>query len=324
MFKYFCIRLISLIPKLLLISIIIFLGLQLVPGDSVTRMIPPETLAKLSPAQLEDLRNKLGLNDNLFKQYITWIGNILQGNFGYSLVTGGNIFGIIAQRLPRTFELAGLGLVIATVFGIIFGFISAINQNRPIDYFFSVCGLVGLSVPEFFFGLIAILLFAIKWKLFPTGGTMDFGREGLFERIPYLIMPSICLGISYIATLMRFTRGSILDVLSKDYIKTARSKGLSETNVNIKHAFRNALIPIMVIIVLRIPMLVGGTVIIETVFNYPGMGSMLLEAISGTDIPLVMITAMIVAVVILLSSFLVDILTAVLDPRIRFNKNKET
>lgn len=321
--KYFLLRLVSLIPKLIIISIIIFVGLQLVPGDPITRMIPPETLAKLDLAQLEDLRNKLGLNDSLLLQYIRWIGNIFKGDFGYSLVTGGNIYGIIAQRLPRTFELAVIGLAIASFFGIIFGYISAIKQNSFIDYFNSIAGMIGVSVPEFFFGLIAILIFAIKLKWLPTGGTMTFGQDGFFQRIPYLIMPAICLGIAYIATLMRFTRSSMLDVLNKDYIKTARSKGLSETNVNIKHGFRNAVIPIMVIIVLRIPMLVGGTVVIENVFNYPGMGSMLLSAISGTDMPLVMITAMIIAVVILLSSFLVDIFTAVLDPRIRFNKGKE-
>ena len=323
MFKYFSLRLMSLIPKLLVISLIIFIGLQFVPGDPITRTISPEVLAQLNPVQLEDLRTKLGLNDNLVIQYVHWMGNILTGNFGFSLVTGGNIREIIAQRLPRTFELAGCGLFIATFFGIILGFISAIKQNSFIDHFNSIVGMIGISVPEFFFGLCGILLFAIKLKWLPTGGTMEFGKEGFLDRIPYLVMPSICLGISYIATLMRYTRSSMLDVLGKDYIKTARSKGLSEVNVYIKHGFRNALIPIMVIMVLRIPMLVGGTVIIETVFNYPGMGSMLLSAISGADMPLVMITAMIIAAVILLSSFLVDIFTAVLDPRIRFNTSKE-
>jgi peptide/nickel transport system permease protein len=286
-------------------------------------MISPEVISQLNPAQLEDLRTKLGLNDSIFIQYIRWMGNLLQGNLGYSLMTGGSIANIITQRLPRTFELAVMGLVIASFFGILFGFISAIKQNSFIDYFNTILGMIGVSVPEFFFGLIAILLFAIKLQWLPTGGTMEFGKESFFERIPYLIMPSVCLGIAYIATLMRYTRSSMLDVLSKDYIKTARSKGLSEIDVNIKHGFRNALIPIMVIMVLRIPMLVGGTVVIETVFNYPGMGSMLLSAISGTDMPVVMITAMIIASVILLASFLVDILTAVLDPRIRFSSGKE-
>lgn len=144
------------------------------------------------------------------------------------------------------------------------------------------------------------------------------GQEAFYERIEYLVLPVLCLGISYTATLMRFTRSSMLDVLNKDYIKTARSKGLSEFSVNLKHGFRNALIPIMVIIVFRIPILVSGTVVIESVFNYPGMGNMLLSAISGGDMPVVMMSTFIIAAVILLVSFLSDIITALLDPRVQF------
>lgn len=321
--NYFFVRLISLIPKVLIITIVIFIGLQLVPGDPVTRMIPTETLAKLKPEQLEDLRTKLGLNDSIFIQYTRWIYGIIKGDFGYSLMTGGNIRDMLAQRLPPTFELALMGLIIATFFGLIFGFISAIKQNSLIDYINSVLGMIGISVPEFFFGLCAVLIFAINLKWLPTGGMMEFGKNSFFERVQYLILPSICLGISYIATLMRFTRSSMLDVLSKDYIKTARSKGVSEINVNIRHGFRNALIPVMVIMVLRIPILVGGTVVIENVFNYSGMGSLMISAISGTDMPVVMISSMIIAFAILLSSFFVDIFTAVLDPRIRFSADKE-
>ena len=181
--------------------------------------------------------------------------------------------------------------------------------------------MVGISVPEFFLGLSAILIFAIKLGWLPTGGRMEFGREAFLQRIEFLILPAVCLGIAYIATLMRFTRGSMLDVLNKDYIKTAHSKGLSEVSVNLKHGFRNALIPIMVILILRIPMMVSGTVVIESVFNYPGMGSMLLSAISGTDMPVVMISTFIIATVILFASFLIDLITAALDPRIRLGNN---
>ena len=318
MLKYFSVRLISLIPKLIIITIIIFLGLQLVPGDPVSRTIPPDQYAKMSEKQLDDLREELGLNDSLVEQYFRWFFGVIKGDFGYSLSSGASIRSMIATRLPATFELAIFGLLIATVFGLILGFISAIKRNTFIDYFNTTLGMIGLSVPEFFFGLCGILLFAIALKWLPTGGRFGYGEEAFVDRFKYLIMPAASLGISLIATLMRFTRGSMLDVLSKDYIKTARSKGLSEVKVNIKHGFRNALIPIMVIIVLRLPMLVGGTVVIETVFNYPGMGSMLLEAVSATDMPLVMITTMIIATFILVASFLVDIVVAMLDPRIKF------
>lgn len=323
MFKYFSTRFLLLIPKLFIITIVIFIGMQFIPGDAITRTISPEVYAKLSPGQLEELRTKLGLNDSLFLQYFRWILGILKGDFGYSLISGGNIRGIIAQRLPATFELTLMGLTIAGIFGVLLGFLSAIKKNTFIDYFNTTLGMIGISVPEFFFGLSAILIFAIKLKWFPTGGRMDVGGEDFFERLKYMIMPALCLGISLIATLMRFTRGAMLDVLNKDYIKAARSRGVSEMKINIKHTFRNALIPIMVILILRIPVLVGGTVVIECVFNYPGMGSLLISSISGTDMPVVMIASMIIAVAILFSSFLVDILTAVLDPRVRFGAGKE-
>lgn len=323
MLKYFGIRLISLIPKLFIISIIIFLGLQLVPGDPISRTVPPDKLAEMDPVKVEQLREKMGLNDSLIERYGTWIGNIFKGDFGYSLSTHGEISKIIANRLPATLELAAISLLIATILGLLFGFISAIKQHTIADYSFTTLGMIGISVPEFFFGLVGILIFGVTLKWLPVGGRMGVGGEAFFDRIEYLIMPSLVLGISFIATLMRYTRGSMLDVMSKDYIKVARSKGLSEVNVNIKHGFRNALVPIMVIIIMRLPYLVGGTVIIETVFNYPGMGSMLVDAISGTDLPIVMMATLMIAVVILISSFLVDVASALLDPRIRFGSDKE-
>lgn len=318
MLKYFIKRILSLIPKLILISIIIFLGLQLVPGDPLSRTIPPDRYADMDPQMLEELRDSLGLNDNLAIQYFRWIGNILKGNFGYSLVNGSSIAQMLANRLPATMVLAGASLLLATVFGLVLGFISAVRQNSLTDYVNAVFGMIGISVPPFFIGLGSILIFAIGLRWFPTGGMLEYGREGLLDRLHFLVLPSVCLGISFIATLMRFTRSTMLDVLNKEYIKTARSKGLSEVEVNFKHGFRNAVIPVMVILVFRIPMLVSGTVVIENVFNYPGMGSLLMNAISGADMPVVMISTLIISAVILLASFLVDIVTAMLDPRIRF------
>ena len=320
MFRYFFVRLISLIPKILIISLVIFIGLQLIPGDPVSRMMPVEQLAKLTPEQLEAKRESLGLNDSLPEQYLRWITDILKGDLGYSLRTGGNIKDIIGGRLLATFELVFVSLIISTIFGLLLGFVSAIKQNTPIDYINSAIGVLGISIPQFFFGLCGILIFGIMLKWLPTGGRMAPGQKEFFQRIEYMIMPAVCLGISLIATLMRYTRGSMLDVLNQDYIKTARSKGLSEYKVNLKHGFRNAMMPVMVILVFRIPLLVGGAIVIETVFNYPGMGGLLLDAVNGTDYPLVMIVALIVACVILIASFFADILAAVLDPRVRLGK----
>lgn len=318
--KYFLKRILDLIPKLLIITVVIFVGMQFIPGDPVTYLIPPDTISKLDPAQLETMREKLGLNQNVIARYFTWLGNLLHGDFGYSLVSGASIKSMIVQRLPASFEVALIALLISAVFGLTFGFISATKQNSLIDYTNTVLGMIGISVPEFFFGLLGISIFSLKLGWLPSGGRLMPGKEALSDRVVFLILPCLCLAIGLIATLMRYTRGSMLDVLHKDYIKTARSKGLSEANVHIKHGLRNALIPIVVILVNRLPMLLGGAVVIESVFNYPGMGTMLLNAISGSDMPVVMITTMMIAIAILIASLLIDLISALLDPRIRFGK----
>lgn len=317
MAKFIGRKLLSLIPKLLIISIVIFLGLQLLPGDAITRTVPPDVYANMTDAQLEALRESLGLNRPLMVQYFSWLGGILTGDFGYSQSTGSNIATMLATRLPYTIELAFWGVMFANILGLLMGFLAAIKKNTPIDYCCTTFSVVGISVPEFFFGVVFILIFSLKLGWFPTGGRMSAGESGLFARVPYIVLPAVTLGIGLLATLTRYTRGSMLDVLNKDYIKTARSKGLSETVVNLKHGLRNALTPVLVLLCFRLPLLVSGTVVIETVFNYPAMGSMILDAISAGDMPVVMITTMVTAAVTLVASSLVDILTAALDPRVR-------
>ena len=323
MLHYFLRRLVGLIPKIIFISMIIFLAMQLAPGDPITRVIPIEKLGQMSQEQIEAKRELLGLNDSLIEQYFRWISGIVQGDFGYSQTTGVSVSTMISDRIMSTFELAMFGLIISTILGLVMGYISALKQSSPIDYINTAFGMIGISVPEFFFGLLGILIFGIMLKWLPTGGRMGLEGSGFFQRIKYIIMPALTLGIGLIALLMRFTRGSMLDILNKDYIKTARSKGLSECKVNFKHCFRNALIPIIVVLVLRLPMLVGGVVVIEAVFNYPGMGGLLLRGITGADMTVVMAVTLIITVAILIASFLVDVLTAILDPRIRLGKTNE-
>lgn len=315
--EYFIRRILELIPKLFVITIIIFIGIQLIPGDPLTHNTPPDMLDQLDEEQIEDLRENLGLNDPVYKQYFRWLGNIIHGDFGYSFVSGASISSILATRLPATLELAFFGLTFSSIIGVLFGFIASVRHNGVFDYTTTFLGMVGVSVPEFFFGLLGIVLFALKLHWLPTGGRMALGHEAFIDRWQYLIMPAFFLGIALIATLMRYTRSAMLDVLGKDYIKSSRAKGSSETKVNFVHAFRNALSPVMIILVNRLKLLIGGTVVIETVFNYPGMGTMLLDAISGSDMPLIMITTLIIAVVILFASVLMDIFTALLDPRVR-------
>jgi peptide/nickel transport system permease protein len=207
--------------------------------------------------------------------------------------------------------------MLATIIGLVLGFLSAVLKNTVVDHLCTTVSVLGISLPEFFFGIVFIVLFSVKLKWFPSGGRMSVGDPSFWGRIPYMVLPVMTMAIALTAALVRYVKSSMLDVLGKDYIKTARSKGLNETTVNLKHAFRNSLIPTMTLIVMRLPRLVGGSVVIETVFNYPGIGDMAMTALSASDIPVVMITTMTTGVMVLISSTLVDIVTAMLDPRIR-------
>ena len=318
MLRYTIRKLLSLIPKLLLISLLIFFALELLPGDSLSRSMPPEQYLEMTEVQREALRESMGLNKPALVRYFIWVGNILKGDFGYSQATGANITTILTTRLPYTIELALVALILAQVFGLVVGFLTAIFKNTIIDYLGSGLSVMAISIPNFFYGIILLVLFAVNMKIFPTGGRMPVGDDSFIARIPYMILPALALGITYNGGLTRSTRSAMLDVLNKDYIKTARSKGLNELTVNIKHGFRNALSPVMTLICLDLPKLVGGSVVIETTFNYPAIGGVLMEAISAGDIPVVMVITMTTAMVTLVASCLVDIVTAALDPRIRF------
>lgn len=302
---------------LFLVIVITFIGLQFTPGDPLTYLIPPDALS--SPHfNLETYKKAMGLDAPVYIQFFTWLIHLLHGNLGYSLVDGADIGQMISSRLPATFELAFMALIISSVLGLSLGLLSSIRQNSAADYGTTVIGVIGISIPEFFIGICAILLFSIKLGWFPVGGLVDYEHNGLSDRIWHLFLPSLVLGFSLTAALMRYTRGTMLDVLGKDYVKAARSKGLPEWKVIIKHAFRNALMPVVLLLSFRLPLLIGGTVVIESVFGLPGMGGMILSAISAKDYPVVMITTMLTACMVLFASFLVDLMTALLDPRVRF------
>jgi peptide/nickel transport system permease protein len=318
MFTYMIKRFLSIIPMLLLITIIIFIGLELTPGDPLSYMLDPDLLASQA-VDIEEFREVMGLNDPLYVRYFRWLGEILQGNLGYSIVNGASISKVLARRIPATFELAAAALFISTILGVTLGLISSIKKNSFIDYINTSIGMIGISVPQFFIGILAILVFAIRLEWLPIGGRIEYGQEGLWSRFSHLVMPAVIMGIALTAALMRYTRATMLDVLNKDYVKTARSKGLPEWKVIIFHAFRNALSPVIMLLCFRLPMLIGGSVIIESVFSWPGMGKTILDAISAKDYPVVMITTMLTSSMILIASFLADLLTALIDPRVRFN-----
>jgi peptide/nickel transport system permease protein len=273
-------------------------------------------IAVVSEADMAALRESLGLNDPFLLRYLKWLGRFLQGDFGYSTVTGKPISEIIPNLLPAITKLALAALFISTLLGLVFGIICSIKQNTWIDYLFSVFGIVGISIPEFFIGILAILVFAIKLQWFPAQGRTDIGLNAL-QSLKYLILPALSLGMVLTAALTRYTRNSMLDVLNKDYVKTARAKGLPEWKVYFKHAFRNSLMPVSVLICFRLPMIISGSIVIEQVFGYAGIGARLLHAMNANDYQLVLVIIFLLSIVSLLASMLIDILTSMLDPRVR-------
>ena len=287
------------------------------PVDPINYLLPPD--AAQNEALRESLRETYGLNDPVIVQYGRWITNIMKGDFGYSITNGQQISTILAQKLPATLELAITALIISSVLGILLGILSAVNQNGVIDYIGRVIGVVGQSIPQFLFGIILIDIFALKLGKFPVGGRNLYGLVTFGDKLHNMFLPSLALSLGMIATVLRYTRNSMLDVMNKEYIKTARSKGVPEWKVYLKHAFRNSIGPIMVTILLRIPGLIGGSVVIESVFNWPGIGSTLMGAVTSGDYPIIMVITLLIATVMLVVSFMVDVLSAILDPRIRLD-----
>lgn len=310
-------KLLMLIPMLLVISFLIFLGLELMPGDAISYMASPEAMANISPEKLEELRDSLGLNDPFMIRYGHWLKGILKGDFGYSLTSGTAISNIVKSKLVATLELSIAALIISTVLGNLLGIASALKHGSIGDHALTVAGMIGLSIPEFFFGLVSMLIFSIRLGWLPIGGRLQPGYTSWFDHLPNLVLPALVLGIAMTAGVMRYARSSMLDSMNTEYIKTARSKGLPEWRVNLVHGFRTALSPIIVLIGFRLPMLIGGSVVIEQIFQWPGIGNEFVTAIRGQNYPLVMMIALLSVAAVLISSFLVDLLTAMLDPRIR-------
>jgi len=302
---------------ILVISFLIYLGLELTPGDAVSYMLPPDALMNIKPAELEQIRESLGLNQPFIVRYFLWLGDVLQGNFGYSLASGVPIKDIVLDRLPATLELSISALILSSILGVIFGTISALKRGSLTDTFFTVFGMLGVSVPEFIFGLIALVIFALNLRWLPVGQRLLPGYESYWDHMPHLIMPAGVLALMMTAGVMRYTRSSMLDSLNKEFIRTARSKGVPEWRVNFIHGLRVALIPIVVLIGFRLPMLIGGTVIIEQVFQWPGVGELFVFNVRSQNYPLVMMVAFLSVIAVLLASFLIDLFTAILDPRIK-------
>lgn len=282
-------------------------------------MISPEMLANVDASKLDEIRSAYGLNDPFIIRYFKWLGQILVGNFGYSMTSGVPIADELKKLVPATLELSIAALLISTILGSALGLFSAIRRGTLSEGILTVAGMIGVSIPEFFFGMVMILIFALNLDWLPVGGRMMPGKTAFFDRIQYLVMPALVLGISLTAGVMRYARSSMLDTMNKEYIRTARSKGLPEWRVNLVHGFRVALTPVIVLVGFRLPTLIGGSVVIETIFRWPGVGSAFATAIRAQNYPLVMIIALFSVVAVLLASLIVDVATAVLDPRVKLD-----
>lgn len=320
MWKYILRRALLMIPTLLFVSFLIYGLLELAPGDPATAMIDPEA----PPEQYEELKKALGIDKPFPVRYVKWLGEVFQGNLGYSYGTGLPVTVMLGRRIGATLELMISAFVISTVLGIVFGTQSALHKYSPLDHTLTALGMIGISIPAFFAGLLAIFVFAIGLNWLPIGGRLTPAMRNLsgipytLERLKHLILPAFILGLNLTAALMRYTRSAILDVMQKDYVVTAKSKGLSQLRVNYVHTMRNALIPVVLVLSFRLIMLVGGSVIIESIFSWPGMGLLFIESVRGRDYPVIMAVTMISSIMVLTASLVADVMTALVDPRVRY------
>lgn len=318
MATYILRRLLISIPVLLGITLLTFTAYNLAPGDPIDAMIDPSV--SMDPVDLENLRERLGLDKPMFVRYGIWLTQAIQGNLGFSYRTGEAVSQRIADRLPNTLQLTLAALTIAIGLGIPLGILSALRQYSRIDYFLTFFAFTGISIPSFFFALGAIYILSLKVKIFPSSTMGDPDADiYFFERLHHLILPAVVLGLDRVASFLRYTRSSMLEVLSQDYMTTAKAKGLGDTARMWRHGFRNALISVITIIGLSLPHLFGGSVIVETIFAWPGMGQMAITAVTQRDYPVLMGVALVTSIAVLISNLLADIAYAWADPRIRYS-----
>jgi peptide/nickel transport system permease protein len=313
-------RILVSIPVLLGITILSFSFVRLAPGDPVRMMVNPEYMAGGAEDFIARKRAELGLDKPLPVQYVAWLGELTQGNLGYSFFDRRPVGDILKERLWPTTELMGTALLLALAFGVPLGLLAAIHQYSALDYISAVVSLATISTPSFFLGLAAIYIFSLKLNLFPTSGMFTAGEpRTVADDLHHLILPALILGLNLAGPFVRYARSSLLEVIRQDYLTTAKSKGLAGRLVILRHALPNALLPLITVIGIQIPALFAGAVVIEQIFAWPGMGQLALAAITQRDYPVLMGFTMIIAVLVLLSNLVADVAYAVVDPRIRLS-----
>lgn len=313
MIAYAIRRLVQAVVLLFIVSVVTFGLIHSAPGGPAILSNPD-----LSRAQIEQMSEQLGLNDPLPVQYLRWLGNLFQGDLGKSYNTIEPVVSLIGDRLPNTLLLTGVALLISLVLAIPLGVLCAVKRNSVLDRAVAGFTFFGVSIPVFWLGIMLIVLFSVQWRVLPSGGMRTLGEPfSIVDRIEHLILPVIVLALANLAELTRYTRSGMISVLSEDYIRTARAKGINNRAVVIGHALRNALIPVVTVIGVLLPRAVSGAAITEAVFSWPGMGQLAVNAASTRDYPVVLGTTLTVALVVVISSLITDLAYGYLDPRIR-------
>ena len=315
----FCLRRLAIGAAMLLaLSLLIFVLLRLTPGDPVDAYINPSQ--PMAPSDLASLRTRLGLDLPLPVQYFAWLAQALSGDLGYSLQRFGEpVLGLVLSRIGPTLLLMGAAILLAIALGIGAGIVAAVRRNSRTDVSLSVVALIGISSPAFLTALIGVYLFAVKLKWAPAGGMVTPGASAAYfgDIIRHLLLPALLLSIGQAAPIMRYMRASLLEVMNEDYIRTARAKGVKEFWVVIKHALRNALLPVVILIGSTIGVAVGGAIFIESVFNWPGMGLLLVKAVETRDYPVVMGATLVIGACVIIVNLVTDVTYAAIDPRIK-------
>ncbi|PLV48467.1 ABC transporter permease [Erwinia sp. B116] len=314
MARYILQRLAGLIPVVIGLSLIVFLLMAMIPGNPAQALLgayaTPENVARIS--------QELGLDKPLWQQYLIWVNNLLHGDFGHSWVLNRPVIDEVLERFSATLLLGGCALLLSVVLGLLAGVVSAVRQFGWGDRIITLLVLLGISLPSFLIGLLMIMLFAVSLRWFPASGMLAvYGGGGLSDLLHHLVMPSVALALVATGVIARLTRTAMLEVLRQDYIRTARAKGLNERRVIWRHAFRVALVAVVPAIGIQAGFVLGGAVYIETVFQWPGLGAMLVKAVSTRDLLLVQGGVLVAAVACVLINLLTDIVQACLDPRIK-------
>ncbi len=311
MLTFFARRLLQFIPTILAVTLIVFVLLSVLPGDAAFFRAAGVKRGQMNEEAVQQLREQWGLNDPIYVRYFDFLKDLVRGDLGESFRTGENLNSVLAQRIPITLKLVGFSILLAVIGGISLGFFAAVHKGTLIDLGSMILAITGISMPVFWSGTMLLLLVGVYWNLLPAGG-----YDGTLIT---LILPSVTLGFRYMALIARTTRSSMLEVMNRDYVRTARSKGLMERVVRSKHIFRNALIPILTIVGLESGWILANTVVIEKVFSLPGIGQLLIISVYSRDIPAEQAGILIIVLGFLTLNLLVDLMYGFLDPRIRYS-----